>query len=67
MREVAAFFSRGVDGNGFDGGGVFNIYNDKVCSGYTLKRYPYNLQFSDFAVEKLSKEKFCQTFITSLL
>lgn len=49
-----------------DGGAVFKIYNDKVCNDFTLKPYPSGVNFSDFAVEKLSKEQFCKTFITSL-
>jgi 4-amino-4-deoxy-L-arabinose transferase-like glycosyltransferase len=49
-----------------DGGGVYSIYNDVVCKKYSLKHYPSGLRLSDFAVENLSKEKFCTTFITSL-
>lgn len=49
-----------------DGGAVFNIYNDKVCSGISLKRYPSDITFRDLGVEKLSKEDFCKTFVTSL-
>lgn len=48
-----------------DGGGIYRIYNDKVCSQYPLKPYPSGLKLGDFDVEKLSQQKFCQTFITS--
>lgn len=48
-----------------DGGEVFGIKNDPVCSQYPLNSYPTNIKFSDFGVEKLSKERFCMAFISS--
>ena len=49
-----------------DSGAVYSIFNDRTCSGVLHNRYISNLSVSDFAVEKLSKESFCKTFITSL-
>ncbi|MFH1536249.1 MAG: glycosyltransferase family 39 protein [Patescibacteria group bacterium] len=49
-----------------DGGESFQIYNDTLCKGVGLNRYPQNLSISDFEMESLSRENFCQTFITAL-
>ncbi len=48
-----------------DGGQSYEIFNDKVCSGLSLKPYPYGLKIDDFAIENLSPQKFCETFITN--
>lgn len=48
-----------------DGGGIYEIYNDSTCSQYDLQRYPQNLSLNLFALEHLSQEKFCNTFITT--
>jgi 4-amino-4-deoxy-L-arabinose transferase-like glycosyltransferase len=48
-----------------DGGQSYDIFNDKICSKYNLKRYPYNLSISDFSIENQSAQKFCETFITN--
>jgi hypothetical protein len=48
-----------------DGGQSYDIFNDKVCSSFNLKPYPYGLKISDFAIESLPKQKFCETFITN--
>jgi len=45
-----------------DAGGVFNIYNDALCSKYTLNPYPTGIKISDFNVEKQSVERFCTTY-----
>lgn len=47
-----------------DGGRVYGIYNDRLCSTYSLNTYPSGIQISDFGVERLSEKKFCETFIT---
>lgn len=47
-----------------DGGESYRIYNDTICQGIQLKGFP-KPQISDFAIEGMSKEKFCQAFITS--
>ena len=47
-----------------DGGIAYKLYNDNVCQGYSLKHYPSDLTLSDLEVEKLQKQKFCETFIT---
>ncbi len=49
-----------------DGGESFRIFNDKICKGLGLGRYPSNLKISDFTIENLSTNKFCQTFISNL-
>lgn len=48
-----------------DGGQSYDIFNDKVCSRFNLGRYPTNLSISDFAIESLSRQKFCETYITN--
>lgn len=48
-----------------DGGGVFTIYKDEVCRAYGLQRYPSGFTVTSLAVEKLSKEQFCKTYITT--
>lgn len=49
-----------------DGGTVYTIYNDRLCSKYTHKRYPSNFRINDFTIERLSAEDFCGLFITDL-
>jgi 4-amino-4-deoxy-L-arabinose transferase-like glycosyltransferase len=49
-----------------DGGQSYQIYNDTTCSKFNLKRYPEGLKIDDFAIESLSTQRFCETFITSL-
>ncbi len=49
-----------------DGGAVYTIYNDNLCSMYQLKRYPSDFRINDFAIESLSAENFCKLFITDL-
>jgi 4-amino-4-deoxy-L-arabinose transferase-like glycosyltransferase len=48
-----------------DGGQSYDIFNDKLCQSFTLKGYPTGLKISDFAIENLSSQKFCETFITN--
>ena len=48
-----------------DGGQSYQIFNDTVCSVYNLRRYPTDLKISDFGIEKMSSQKFCETYITS--
>jgi 4-amino-4-deoxy-L-arabinose transferase-like glycosyltransferase len=47
-----------------DGGAGFSIYNDDVCSKFSLDYYASNITLSDFSVEKLSLDTFCKTYIT---
>lgn len=49
-----------------DGGESFKIFNDRICKGLGLQRYPSNLKISDFNIEKLPTTNFCKIFITSL-
>ena len=46
-----------------DGGSIYTILNDTVCSKYKLSRYPYGIRISDFDVENLSDKLFCEKFI----
>lgn len=48
-----------------DGGGLYNIINDSLCNNYILNRYPNPRNLSDFKVEDLTKQKFCQLWITN--
>ena len=48
-----------------DGGQSYQIYNDTICSGFNLKRYPQNIKIDDFAIEKMDRQKFCETYITN--
>ena len=48
-----------------DGGQSYEIFNDKICGKFNLKRYPQNIKIDDFAIENLSQQKFCETFITN--
>ena len=48
-----------------DGGQSYEIFNDKICSGFNLKHYPYGLKINDFAIESQPSQKFCETFITN--
>jgi len=48
-----------------DSGVVYRIYNDKICSKYSLPRFISGLKLSDLAIESLSQEDFCKKFIVS--
>jgi 4-amino-4-deoxy-L-arabinose transferase-like glycosyltransferase len=47
-----------------DGGEVYRIYHDTVCSLYELPTYPAKNSLQEFAVENLSNTSYCQTFIS---
>jgi len=49
-----------------DGGRVYRIYGDTVCTNERVKSYADKVSLADFDVENLSKKEFCETFITSL-
>lgn len=49
-----------------DGGEIYRIYNDSLCNGFNLKRYPQDISINDFAVNTLSTERFCETYISRL-
>lgn len=49
-----------------DGGTVYYIYNDTICSKYKLNRFPQNITLNDLDVESLSEKTFCQVYITNL-
>lgn len=46
-----------------DAGGIYTIQNDTTCSQYKLGRYPYGIVLSDFSIENLSIQRFCEKFI----
>jgi hypothetical protein len=46
-----------------DGGGIYEIVNDTVCSSYALNTYPRGITTNDFAIETLSDERFCNIYI----
>ena len=45
-----------------DGGTLQRIFNDKLCSAYTLSNFPFGFTLNDFNVEKLTERQFCQKF-----
>lgn len=49
-----------------DGGEIYRVYNDSICSSYTLSPYPHGITLNDFAIEDLSEEQYCTAFITDL-
>lgn len=51
--------------NSRDGGGMYNIINETLCTKYSSQKYPYPRTIKDFQVETLSEEKFCQLWITN--
>lgn len=46
-----------------DGGAILHIYADSLCAHYSMGSYPYNFFLSDFSVESLSAQRFCEKFI----
>lgn len=48
-----------------DGGEIYQIYNDTVCSKYPLSTYPQIANIHDLLIEQMSDKKFCQTYITN--
>lgn len=49
-----------------DGGSIYSIYNDTICSKYNLNKYPSNITLKDLKVEELSEKTFCEKFISNL-
>ncbi|MFH0749588.1 MAG: glycosyltransferase family 39 protein [Candidatus Gottesmanbacteria bacterium] len=49
-----------------DGGELYRIYNDSLCNGFNLKRYSQNISIHDFAMDGLSQQRFCETYISRL-
>ncbi len=48
-----------------DGGGIYNIINESLCSPYQLNKYPNPRNLADFKVEGLTNEDFCHLWITN--
>lgn len=49
-----------------DAGVQYTIYNDSLCTPYELSSYPHNITLGDFAIETMSRERFCRTYINNL-
>ncbi|HVZ67601.1 MAG TPA: glycosyltransferase family 39 protein [Patescibacteria group bacterium] len=47
-----------------DGGEIYQIYNDSLCSNFSLNTYPSHIKLKDFSVESLPTQQFCETFIS---
>lgn len=47
-----------------DGGTIFDIYNNEVCKRDTLFTYPQGITLSDFAIESMTPDEFCTTFVS---
>lgn len=48
-----------------DGGGMYNIINETLCSRVSKNQYPYPRSIYAFKVEDKSDEDFCRTWITN--
>lgn len=48
-----------------DSGGDFKIFFGNICSNFGLPKYIREINFSDLQIERLSLEKYCQTFFES--
>lgn len=48
-----------------DGGGMYNIINDALCTKFKLARYPYPRTIDQFNIEGMDLETFCSTWITN--
>jgi 4-amino-4-deoxy-L-arabinose transferase-like glycosyltransferase len=46
-----------------DAGAIYAVHKDRVCSNFTLSKYPNNFKFFDLNIENLSTENFCQKYI----
>ncbi|OGH24792.1 MAG: hypothetical protein A3B47_00265 [Candidatus Levybacteria bacterium RIFCSPLOWO2_01_FULL_39_24] len=46
-----------------DAGTIYSIYKDRVCSIYSLSKYPDNFKFFDFNIENLPINSFCTKYI----
>lgn len=49
-----------------DGGERFLIINDVLCSRVVLNSFPSQIRFSDFRVEKVNQNRFCEKFISKV-
>ena len=47
-----------------DSGRIYEIYNDKLCSKYSLMEYQPMITFNDLEIEKMPAESFCKTYIS---
>lgn len=48
-----------------DSGLVYRIFNDSICQGYQLPGFVYVSSMQSFAVQDLSQESFCRTWLMS--
>lgn len=49
-----------------DGGEVYAIYENNLCTKYNLNRYPQNFLLRNFRIESMTEQEFCINFITKL-
>lgn len=47
-----------------DSGRIYEIYNDSLCSQYSLSSYQNLLTFQDLSIESLDNKRFCETYIS---
>lgn len=47
-----------------DSGRIYEIYNDTLCSKYTLSEYQKLIRFQDLSIEKLDAQRFCETYLS---
>lgn len=50
-----------------DGRAIYVIINDKLCQDFVSRRYPLIKNISELNIEGLSREDFCQKYITNIL
>lgn len=48
-----------------DGGGMYAVINDSLCSNYLKNKYPYPRSIYNFRVETLANEDFCRMWLTN--
>ena len=46
-----------------DSGSMYLLYGDKLCAPYSLRRYVEGLSLRDIAMENMSPQIFCETFM----
>lgn len=46
-----------------DSGSMYLLYGDKLCASYSLRRYVEGLSLKDIAMENMSPQIFCETFM----
>jgi hypothetical protein len=47
-----------------DNGVMYKIFSDQMCENYNKNKYPHPQNLSDFSVEKMTDQQFCEQWIT---